>query len=291
MSAPVQLDLSLDPSFAPRTIEAIAQVFSEANATVRFTERATLRLVNGLERLENDGRIQIVLEPGALESAHAAVLRTTPAGMVLATRENGLPSVWETSCLVALLTGAPPSSVQPALHLTLRRTFGIQAAAHEAAQTVRAAGGGNYAAACAADVMHEIAANALLVAPVTSDGTPKYALQRDAKLDIPVDDACEVSLWVANDRVFLSALDRFGRLGTAPIASAIAGLGKRARVDVSGGGAGLGLRRIVEHSDLVAIRVHPGRQCEVTCAVELAENRRRAGNPKSLMYLVSRGHV
>ncbi len=56
------------------------------------------------------------------------------------------------------------------------------------------------------------------------------------------------------------------------------------RVDASGGGAGLGLRRILEHSDVVAVRVAAGRESRVLCVVDLGEARRRATQPKSLLF-------
>ncbi|NVJ03376.1 hypothetical protein HV824_35505, partial [Myxococcus sp. AM009] len=59
---------------------------------------------------------------------------------------------------------------------------------------------------------------------------------------------------------------------------------RRVQVDASGGGAGLGLRRILEHSDVVAVRVAAGRESRVLCVVDLGEARRRAAQPKSLLF-------
>jgi hypothetical protein len=64
----------------------------------------------------------------------------------------------------------------------------------------------------------------------------------------------------------------------------IAGLGTKARVDASGGGAGLGLRRVIEWSDLWSIRVSPGVSSEVLCVIDLTEARARSARPKSLFF-------
>ncbi|HLL55176.1 MAG TPA: hypothetical protein VK447_16590, partial [Myxococcaceae bacterium] len=90
-------------------------------------------------------------------------------------------------------------------------------------------------------------------------------------------------------RIYLLATDWFGRLTPAPVAAAVAGLDGRAKVNATGGGAGLGLRRMLEQSDVYAVRVRPGRVCQVLCAVDLGHARRRATHPKSLFYFVERG--
>jgi hypothetical protein len=80
-------------------------------------------------------------------------------------------------------------------------------------------------------------------------------------------------------------VDLFGRLTPGPIARALASLGGRAQVNASGGGAGLGMRRILEHCDLIAVRVVPGKETRMLGVVGFGEARRRAALPKSLLYL------
>lgn len=84
--------------------------------------------------------------------------------------------------------------------------------------------------------------------------------------------------------MWLEVVDRFGGLRPGPFARALGGWGGRVQVDASGGGAGLGLRRILEHSDVVAVRVAAGRESRVLCVVDLGEARRRATQPKSLLF-------
>lgn len=155
---------------------------------------------------------------------------------------------------------------------------------------LEARGAPRSAASACADVLYELAANALLDAPVDADGQPTYAHRRDDPgLQISPEDAAVVAFGVKGTRAYLGAVDRFGRLTAEPLARTVEGLGARARVNHAGGGAGLGLRRIVEQSGLIAARVVPGQLTEVLCAVDLEEVRRRATGPKSLFFSVERG--
>ncbi len=280
------LSVHLDRTIPAPRAQSLIRALSAGGATVCDEGQGTVHVGVGFASVERERGPTIALLDEGLGPGCAGAMRRSPPTALLAAREGGVPTTWEVRLLVATFGGATlydPASPPP-IRLALRRKFGIQAAAQEAAAAAREAGGGTFAASCAADVMHEIAANALLVAPILPNGAPKYAHQRDSRQDISTEDGCEVAIWLNNDRIFLSATDRFGRLTPAPLANALAGYGKRARVDVSGGGAGLGLRRILEQSDLMAVRVTPGRECEVTCAVELADNRRRSGNLKSLFF-------
>jgi hypothetical protein len=44
------------------------------------------------------------------------------------------------------------------------------------------------------------------------------------------------------------------------------------------------MRRILEHCDLIAVRVVPGKETRMLGVVGLGEGRRRAALPKSLLY-------
>lgn len=136
------------------------------------------------------------------------------------------------------------------------------------------------------DVVHELAANALLDAPADAKGNPKYAHRRGPDVQIAPEDACEVFAAVEEDRIYLGARDRFGRFDPKFLARAIEGLDERARLNTSGGGGGLGLRRMVEQSDLLAVRVVPGKMTQMLCVVSLQPIRRRRATPKSLMVRV-----
>jgi hypothetical protein len=166
----------------------------------------------------------------------------------------------------------------------LRRLRDVQHASDAAMLVVQEAGGSKTAGQLAADVLHELAVNALLDAPVDAQGQAKYAHRRTEVQEVDAEDACELGLAVDGSRIYLEAVDRFGRLTTGPFARALDSYGGRVQVNSEGGGAGLGLRRMIEHSDAIAVRVLRGRESRVLCAVDLGDARRRAGLPKSLLF-------
>lgn len=253
-------------------------------------EAASVVITSSLERARarGAGERAVVLVEGKLREEHAAVLRGEPPALLLACREpSGLPSAWEARALSCLLRRMPLMPVTPPPNrMRVSSMEEIRAAADLAGKLAREAGAARAAADRAMDVMHELAANALLDAPIGSDGTPKYAFRRGPELQIAPEDACDVSLVAQEGRLFVSAIDLFGRLTSAPIAAAVEGLEQRAKVNAGGGGAGLGMRRILEQSDLLVVRVRPGQACQVLCAVDLGSERRRAMNPKSVFFWV-----
>ena len=219
-------------------------------------------------------------------------LERQPPALILALRgEEGTPSRWESALLHRLLTGAdllplPPERTEA--HV-LDCIADLHLVAERAATLVREAGGGRTAAELAADVAYEVAANALLDAPVDAEGREKYAHRRHEVDRVEPEDAVSVHLGCAGEQVYIQATDRFGRLGPRPLVRVLQSLGTRATLDMGGGGAGLGMRRMVEHSDACAVRVTPGRRTQVLCAVSLGDARRRAAHPKSLLFQVDRG--
>jgi hypothetical protein len=282
----------IDRAIAPALSNQLRAVFPRSGLPVSETATSAMRVVgiDQLEQVPESSGPLIALVGGHLVPAHAAALRRSPPALLLASREPpGLPSAWELQVLRSVLTGeALLPSGGAGQHLQLDSVDTISAASAKATAAVGEAGGGKNAAALAADVMHELAANALFDAPVDANGAPKYAHRRGADLAIAPEDAAEGSIQVHGPHIFLSATDRFGRLTASPLAAAVAQLDEPHRVNDVGGGAGLGMRRIVEHSDLVAIRIHPGKRCQVVCAVELGSARRRAANPKSLFFWAER---
>lgn len=257
-------------------------------------EAASVVITSSLERARARGASErvVVLVGGKLRDEHAAALRGDPPALLMACREaSGLPSAWEVRALSCLLRRLPLMPVTPPPNrMRVSSMEEIRAAADLAGKLAREAGAGRAASDRATDVMHELTANALLDAPIGPDGTPKYAFRRGPELKVASEDACDVSLVAREGRLFLSAIDLFGRLTPAPIAAALEGLEQRAKINDGGGGAGLGMRRILEQSDLLVVRVRPGQACQVLCAVDLGGGeRRRAMNPKSVFFWVDRG--
>ncbi len=232
------------------------------------------------------GPRRLLLFDGRLAPSHAQAMRREPPPLLLATRgPDGRPAAWEVRLLGALLRGGAllPEGVEVARH-RLRRVADIGATGAAASAAVEAARGSRVAAGLVADVVHELGANALLDAPVDAGGQHRYAHRRTEVREVADEDACELAFAVEDGRMWLEVVDRFGGLRPAPFARALEGWGGRVKVDASGGGAGLGLRRILEHSDTVAVRVMAGRESRVVCVVDLGEARRRATQPKSLLF-------
>lgn len=234
----------------------------------------------------------LVIFDGKLKPEHGALLRTGGSGFLLACPgTDRRPRAEDLEPLTGLLRGG---SILPDFDGVQRYYVGTLAGLRTASERVsahlEAEGAARGAAEACADVMYELAANALLDAPATTAGEPKYAHRRDdPALRISPEDAAVIAFGVKGARAYLGAVDRFGRFTSEPLARTLEGLGGRAKVNSAGGGAGLGLRRIVDQSDLIAVRVVPERSTEVLCAVDLGEVRRRASGSKSLFFSVERG--
>ncbi len=230
------------------------------------------------------GPRRLLLFDGKLSPAHAASLHREPPELLLALRgAEGQPSAWEVRLLGDLLRGA---SLLPAgaVCRRLQSVEDISATGEAAAKASLQAGGSRTAASLVGDVVHELAVNAMLDAPVDAQGQHRYAHRRAEVREVAPEDACELSYVAEGGRMWLEVVDRFGGLRPGPFARVLGAWGGRVQVDASGGGAGLGLRRILEHSDAVAVRVTAGRESRVLCVVDLGEARRRATQPKSLLF-------
>ncbi|WP_224249566.1 hypothetical protein [Hyalangium gracile] len=279
METPRGLLLIADPSLAPTVLEQVAPTLAKGGVS----------LFSSLEDTGASSRAavrRLVLFDGRLTPAHAELLNRDPPALLLATRapESG-PTEWEAQILGSAINGGilTPAGLSVARQ-SIRRLKDVQHAADAASLIAQEAGGSKTASQLAADVMHELAVNALLDAPVDAQGQPKYAHRRTEVQEVDAEDACELGLAVDGARIYLEAVDRFGRLTTGPFVRALESYGGRIQVNSSGGGAGLGLRRMIEHSDLIAVRVVKGRESRVLCAVDLGDARRRAALPKSLLF-------
>jgi len=246
----------------------------------------------GVQVSEAGGGPALVIYDGRLKPEHASLLRGRESSYLLACPgPEQTPRPGDVEILELLLRGG---SLTPDFEGVQRyyvgTLAGLRTASERLAGHLEAEGIARGPAEVCADVMYELAANALLDAPATTAGDPKYAHRRDdPALRISPEDAAVIAFGVKGSRAYLGAVDRFGRLSPEPLVRTLEGLGEKAKVNSAGGGAGLGLRRIVEQSDLVAVRVVPERTTEVLCAVDLGEVRRRASGSKSLFFSVERG--
>jgi hypothetical protein len=270
------LKLTPDTTLPPEVLERASGVLA----------RDGLHLGRG-----DDAAPHLVLFDGLLTADHARLLEREPAALLLATRgEGGQPSDWETRLLGALLRGEPlfPEGAGACV-AWVSSVAEVTATGERAEEAVLQAGGSKAAARRVSDVIHEIGVNALLDAPVDAGGQPKYAHRRSEVRSVEEEDRCLLSWALVDGRAWLEATDRFGRMSVSPLVRVVKAWGEKARVDASGGGAGLGLRRILEHSDVVAVRVTPGKRTQFACGVDLGDARRRAAQPKSLLFSLERG--
>ncbi|WP_434380138.1 hypothetical protein [Melittangium boletus] len=275
-SSSPELRLLADASLAPRAVEQASPRLAQVG--VRAVSSASARA----------GR-ELVLFDGRLAPTHAPLLEREAPALLLAHRDpQEGPAAWELRLLASLLHGEPlipPGS--GVAKLWLEQVEDLKGASSEAAALAETSGGGRAMVHLAAEVMHELAANALLDAPVDERGQALYAYRRDSVRAVAPEHICQVSFAMGEGGIYLEAVDLFGRLTPAPLARAVASFGGRMQVNASGGGAGLGMRRILEACDAVAVRVVPGRETRMLGVVGFGEARRRAALPKSLLYFKS----
>jgi hypothetical protein len=200
--------LIADPSLAPAVLEQVAPTLALGGVSLYSGTEETSSARASLRRL--------VLFDGKLQPAHAELLRRDPPALLLATREpDSGPTEWEAHLLGAVLRGG--ALVPPGVTVArqkIRRLKDVQSAAEAAGLVVQEAGGTKTAAQLAEDVLHELAVNAMLDAPVDAQGQPKYAHRRTEVQEVDPEDACELGLAVDGSRIYLEAVDRFGRLTT-----------------------------------------------------------------------------
>jgi hypothetical protein len=288
---PIQATLSLHPpeAGAPRLL---LELLARNGVAVSGAPAGTGAPAVAAAKEGSEDAPSIVVFDGKLKPEHSGLVRGPGGRYLLAgAGPERQPHGEDLAVLAGLLKGA---SLAPDFDGVQRYYVGTLAGLRTASERVHAhleaLGVPRGAAEAAADVLYELAANALLDAPAGEGGTPKYAHRRDDPgLQISPEDAAVIAFGVKGTRAYLVATDRFGRLTSEPFARTLEGLGARAKVNDAGGGAGLGLRRIVEQSDLIAVRVVPGRLTEVLCTVDLGEIRRRASGSKSLFFSIERG--
>ncbi len=260
-----------------------------ARRGVAFTDSpaapgALLAEPSGLNTLASGPAAWILPHGGRLSEALADPLERHPRVLWLAQRDGAQPADWELEAAANFLLDR---SLIPAPHGLRQRVDsfeGISRGSAWAAECAAKAGGGRVAQERAQDTAHELLANAILDAPVDAEGKPRYAHRRHEQPQIAPEDACALEVGAEANRLYVSVVDRFGRFGPGPLVKALRGIGGRAKVDSSGGGAGLGLRRLLESSELLAVRVRWGRATEVVAVISLGDERRRSGGQKSLFF-------
>ena len=152
---------------------------------------------------------------------------------------------------------------------------------------------GRRLAGTAADAAHELLMNAMYDAPVDASGSPRYAEDRQADIRLEEHEIPVLRLTVDSSHLALDIIDPFGRLPRGKLFGGIlrgrsGALASRASsvLDVSDGGAGLGLFNLFSSGAVVRAEVVPGRQTLVSWMLDRTVNQREIRSlPRSLYYL------
>jgi hypothetical protein len=140
-------------------------------------------------------------------------------------------------------------------------------------------------------VAHEMLMNAIYDAP-TTNGQPRFAHDRTQQVTLPQAEAPTVVIRTDGLTLSLRVTDPFGGLRREHIYGSVVrgALGQRGGrsdevIDTSGGGAGLGLHRIVSEASATVFDVVQSRMTSVTSTFDLLlSNRERRKEPNSLLH-------
>ena len=167
-------------------------------------------------------------------------------------------------------------------------------------QTVRAVelvamrfGIGRRLAGAAADAAHELLMNAMYDAPVDHTGQPRYASDRRADVTLEEHEVPNLRLTVDSSHLSLDIEDPFGRLPRSKLFGGIlrgrsGAVAERATsvLDVSAGGAGLGLFNLYNTAAVLRVEVVPGRRTLVSWMLDRTVNARsQRSMARSLYYI------
>ncbi len=245
----------------------------------------------------------IILARTMTDRALAAALRAPRVVGFLALRPFGVRD-WELSYLIrrVLSLGQPPPSSADLLTWGGSTVTWRPQHSRDRDQTVRAVelvagrfGIGRRLAANAADAAHELLMNAMYDAPVDASGHARYAADRQAEVALEPHEVPTLRLTVDPGHLALDISDPFGRLprgklfggvlrgrsgATASSASSV--------LDVSHGGAGLGLFNLHNSAAIVRVEVIPYRLTQVSWVLDRGVSQREQRTlPRSLYYVQS----
>ncbi len=191
---------------------------------------------------------------------------------------------WELSYMVRRVVAPqqpPPSSADVLLWGASSVTWRPRTSA-DRDQTVRAVqlvamrfGIGRRLAGVAADAAHELLMNAMYTAPVDAQGRPRYAGDRRAELELEDHEVPTLRLTVDSSHLALDIVDPFGRFPRDRLfggilrgrTGALSGTDDEV-LDMSRGGAGLGLFNLFNTAAVLRVEVVPGRQTLVSWMID-----------------------
>jgi hypothetical protein len=164
-------------------------------------------------------------------------------------------------------------------------------------QFVERAGAPDRVSSRIADVGHELVMNATFDAPVNVSGEVRYASDRRAEVVLELDEVPLVQVSTDGILVALQVRDPFGRLSRDHVLASImrgaAGAEAVASevIDVSNGGAGLGLWRVYSQSAVTIVDIVPGHSTTVTAVFDMDVGPRDARNLPPSLHLFDRGRM
>lgn len=283
---------------------SLAAVFDQLRGPLRLlvTDQARLpEAMNWLGRLP-DARVLVLTQ--TIDEGMLSVAARSPKVLgFLAWRQVGVRP-WELSYAVrrCIAPGqSPPSSADLLLWGASTVTWRPRTS-YDRDQTVRAVevvamrfGISNRLAATAADAAHELLMNAMYDAPVDAHGLPKYASDRRADIELEPDEVPTLRLTVDSSHLSLDVIDPFGRLGRTSLFGGIlrgrGGQGQRPEdvLDISQGGAGLGLFNLFSSAAVLRVEVVTGQLTMVSWTLDRTVGQReQRGLPRSLYYVEGR---
>ena len=231
----------------------------------------------------------------------ATTLRTPQILGFLAWRSIGVRP-WELSYVVRRVVApqqAPPSSADVLLWGASTVSWRPRSSA-DRDQTVRAVelvamrfGIGRRLAGAAADAAHELLMNAMYDAPVDASGRPRYASDRRAEIQLQEHEVPTLRLTVDSSHLALDIEDPFGRLPRGKLFGGIlrgrsGAVAERAAsvLDMTEGGAGLGLFNLFNTAAVLRVEVVPGQRTLVSWMIDRTVNTRGARSMARSLYYI-----
>ncbi len=251
-------------------------------------------------RMFPDARIA-VLANQVDDALLATSLRSPQVMGFLAWRSVGVRP-WELSYIVRRVV-APQQPPPHSAHLLMWGASTVTwrpRSSSDRDQTVRAVelvamrfGIGRRLAGAAADAAHELLMNAMYDAPVDASGHPRYAGDRQRDINLEEHEIPMLRLTVDSSHLALDISDPFGRLPRGKLFGGI--LRGRSGVlaehassvlDVSDGGAGLGLFNLYSTAAVLRVEVVAGQQTLVSWMIDRTINQREARSLARSVYYI-----
>ncbi|MEN0063847.1 MAG: hypothetical protein AAGA48_16970 [Myxococcota bacterium] len=280
---------------------SVPHVLDQLRGPLRLFVTDQTRLAEALEWLPRYPEAKVlVLSQRIEEPLLTAAIRFPQVMGFLAWRKVGVRP-WELSYITRRAMApseSPPTSADLLLWGASTVTWHPRTSA-ERDQAVRAVevvamrfGINTRLAAAAADAAHELLMNAMYDAPVDSLGRPKYAADRRANIELQPDEVPTLRLTVDSSHLSLDAADPFGRLPRGRVFGGIlrARSGRSSHsssvLDISQGGAGLGLFNLFNTAAVFRVEVVPHHLTLVSWTLDrTVVQREQRGLPRSLYYV------